>query len=116
MLSDGKAPPNESAAVSGTAKRGPEARDPKGKSARAARPGSSGRSSPATATDEALAKEAMEGLKRIRAKARLDKIAIPKPPPAAERPAVIVAKPPARRPPWVVALATLAVALGLVVS
>jgi hypothetical protein len=116
MLSDGKAPSNESAAVSGAAKRGPEARDPKDNSARAARPGSSGRSSPATATDEALAKQAIEGLKRVRAKARLDRIAIPKPSPVAVRPAVIVAKPPALRPPWVVPLATLAVALGLVVS
>ena len=46
------------------------------------------------AADEALAKEALEGLKRIRAKARLDKMAIPKPAPAVVRPAMIVAKPP----------------------
>lgn len=109
MLSDGKARPNETADISGAA---PQARDPKGGSTRAAKPGNTS----AAATDEALAKEALEGLKRIRAKARLDKMAIPKPATVVVRPAVIVAKPVAPRPPWVVPLATLAVAVGLVVS
>src|SRR5262249_32803163 len=70
----------------------------------------------AVSADEAIAKEALEGLKRIRAKARLDKMAIPKPASVAVRPAGIVSKPPAPRPSWVVPLATLAVAVGLVVS
>jgi len=104
MLSDGKARPNEMAG------------DPKDSSASAAQPGPGGRSAPAAASDEALAREALEGLKRIRAKARLDKMAIPRPVPAVVRPAIIVAKPPAVRPPWVAPLATLAVAVGLVVS
>lgn len=69
----------------------------------------------AVANDETLAKEALEGLKRIRAKARLDKMAIPKPAPAVLKPAVIVAKPPPPRPTWVAPLATLAVAAMLVV-
>ncbi|WP_204350058.1 hypothetical protein, partial [Serratia marcescens] len=68
----------------------------------------------AAASDEALAKEALEGLKRIRAKARLDKMAIPKPTPAVIKPAVLVAKPPPPRPTWVIPLATLAVASVLV--
>ena len=80
----------------------------------AARPGVIGRNAPAS-SDETLAKEALEGLKRIRAKARLDKMAIPRTVPVAVRPAVIVAKPPAPRPPWVVPLATLAVAVSLIV-
>src|SRR5258705_4124193 len=116
MLSDDKARPNESADVSGVARQAHEARDPKNNSAPAAQPGASGRNASAAATDEALAKEALEGLKRVRAKARLDKMAIPKPAPAAVRPAMIVARPPAPRPPWVVPLATLVVAVGLVVS
>jgi hypothetical protein len=70
----------------------------------------------ATTADEAQAKEALEGLKRIRAKARMDKMAIPKPASVPVRPAVLVAKAPEPRPPWVVPLATLAVAVGLVVS
>src|SRR5712691_8364622 len=115
MLSDGKARPNEPADVSRAAPQTREARDPKDSSTRATQPGPSGRNTSAAASDEALAKEALEGLKRIRAKARLDKMAIPKPAPAVVRPAVIVAKPPAPRPPWVVPLATLAVAVGLVV-
>ncbi|MCP1763452.1 hypothetical protein M2202_007744 [Bradyrhizobium japonicum] len=69
----------------------------------------------AAANDETLAKEALEGLKRIRAKARLDKMAIPKPAPTVIKPAVIVAKPPPPRPTWVAPLATLAVAAILVV-
>jgi hypothetical protein len=69
----------------------------------------------AAANDETLAKEALEGLKRIRAKARLDKMAIPKPAPVVMKPAVIVAKPPPPRPTWVAPLATLAVAAVLVV-
>lgn len=69
----------------------------------------------AAANDETLAKEALEGLKRIRAKARLDKMAIPKPAPTVMKPAVIVAKPPPPRPTWVAPLATLAVAAILVV-
>ena len=105
MLSDGKAAPQTR-----------EARDPKDSSTRAAKPGAGGRNTSAAATDETLAKEALEGLKRIRAKARLDKMAIPKPAPAIVRPAVIVAKAPAPRPSWVVPMATLAVAVGLLVS
>ena len=62
------------------------------------------------------AKDALEGLKRIRTKARLDKMAIPKPAPVDVRPAVIVAKPPASRPPWVAPLAGLAIAVALVIS
>ena len=69
----------------------------------------------AAANDETLAKEALEGLKRIRAKARLDKMAIPKPAPVVIKPAVIVAKPPPPRPTWVAPLATLAVAAVMVV-
>ena len=105
MLSDGKAAPQTR-----------EARDPKDSSTRAAKPGAGGRNTSAAATDETLAKEALEGLKRIRAKARLDKMAIPKPASVVVRPAVIVAKPPAPRPSWVVPMATLAVAVGLLVS
>jgi hypothetical protein len=82
---------------------------------RAAEP-AAGAKGAAAATDEALAKEALEGLKRSRAKARLEKMAIPKPAPAVVRPAIIVAKPPPPRPTWVVPLATLAIAVGLVVS
>src|SRR5690349_932016 len=102
MLSDGKARPLRTSDLSGAAKQAAEARDPKGATA--------------AATDEALAKEALEGLKRSRAKARLEKMAIPKPAPAVVRPAIIVAKPPPPRPTWVVPLATLAIAVGLVVS
>lgn len=83
---------------------------------RTAEPATGAKVASAAASDEVLAKEALEGLKRIRAKARMDKMAIPKPAPAVVRPAVIVAKPAAPRPPWVVPLATLAVAVCLVVS
>lgn len=114
MLSDGKARPNASTEASGATKHVPETPDPKDNSAHGAKPGAGVRS--AFAADETLAREALEGLKRIRAKARLDKMAISKPAPAVVRPAVIVAKPPALRPPWVMPLATLVVVVGLVVS
>jgi hypothetical protein len=93
-----------------------DARDGKDRDAkpRAAIPGAGAKN--ASTADEARAREALEGLKRIRAKARMDKIAISKPAPIAVPPAVIVAKPPPPRPPWVVPLATVAVAVGLVVS
>lgn len=114
MLSDGKARPNASTEASGATKHVAETPDPKDNSAHGAKPGAGVRS--AFAADETLAREALEGLKRIRAKARLDKMAISKPAPAVVRPAVIVAKPPALRPPWVMPLATLVVVVGLVVS
>jgi len=116
MLPDGKARPIRTSDLSGAAKRGPEARDPKDGSTRAAEPAAGAKRATAAANDEALAREALEGLKRIRAKARLEKTAIPKPAPAVVRPAIIVAKPPAPRPTWVAPLAALAVAVGLVVS
>jgi hypothetical protein len=116
MLPDGKARPIKTSDLSGAARQASGARDPKDGSMRTAQPAAGAKGASAAATDEALAKEALEGLKRIRAKARLDKMAIPKPAPAVIRPAVIVAKPPAPRPPWVAPLATLAVAVGLVVS
>ena len=114
MLSDGKARPNASTEASGATKQVPETRDVKDNSTRAAKPGAGVRR--ASAADEALAKEALEGLKRIRAKARLDKMAISKPAPVVVRPAVIVAKPATPRPPWVMPLATLVIVVGLVVS
>ena len=113
MLSDGQARPNVTADAAAAARPAPEARDTKDDAARAAKPAVSAKR--VAASDEALAKEALEGLKRIRAKARLDKMAIPKPAPAVIKPAVIVAKPPPPRPTWVVPLATLAVAAILVV-
>jgi hypothetical protein len=113
MLSDGQARPN--AAASAAVKSMPEASDATDNAARTTGPAASAKRVSAAASDEALAKEALEGLKRIRAKARLDKMAIPKPAPAAIKPAVIVAKPPPPRPTWVVPLATLAVAAMLVV-
>jgi hypothetical protein len=115
MLSDGKTRPNETADVSAAAKPAPEARDAKDNETRTAKPAASARPAAASASDEVLAKEALEGLKRIRAKARLDKMAIPKPSPTVVRPAVLVAKPPPPRPTWVAPLATLAVAAVLVV-
>jgi len=115
MLSDGKARPAEAADMSATAKPAPEARDTKpNTNARAARPATGAKPAPPS-SDEVAAKEALEGLKRIRAKARLDKMAIPKPVPTVIKPAVIVAKPPPPRPTWVAPLATLAVAAVLVV-
>jgi hypothetical protein len=115
MLSDGQARPNATADVSATAKPAPEPRDAKDDAAHAARPVAGAKRVSAAASDEVLAKEALEGLKRIRAKARLDKMAIPKPATTVIKPAVIVAKPPPPRPTWVAPLATLAVAAMLVV-
>ncbi|WP_426420138.1 hypothetical protein [Bradyrhizobium genosp. A] len=115
MLSDGKTRPAETADLTAAAKPAPEARDTKTKDApRAAKP-ASGVKPVSAASDEVAAKAALEGLKRIRAKARLDKMAIPKPAPVVIKPAVIVAKPPPPRPTWVAPLATLAVAAILVV-
>ena len=115
MLSDGKARPAEAADLTAAARPAPEARDTKPNiNARASRP-VTGAKPASVSSDEVAAKEALEGLKRIRAKARLDKMAIPKPAPAVIKPAVIVAKPPPPRPAWVAPLATLAVAAILVV-
>ncbi|MCP3372010.1 hypothetical protein [Bradyrhizobium cajani] len=114
MLSDGKARPNETAEVSAAAKPAPEVRNTKDSAAQTAKPAASAKRVSAAASDEVLAKEALEGLKRIRAKARLDKMAIPTPAPTVIKPAVIVAKPPPPRPTWVAPLATLAVAAMLV--
>ncbi|MBR0876106.1 hypothetical protein ABIF65_006479 [Bradyrhizobium japonicum] len=113
MLSDGQARPNATVDVSAAAKPAPDARDTS--TAQTAKPAASAKRVSAAANDETLAKEALEGLKRIRAKARLDKMAIPKPAPTVMKPAVIVAKPPPPRPTWVAPLATLAVAAILVV-
>jgi len=113
MLSDGQARPNATADVSAAAKPAPDARDTS--TTQTAKPAASAKRVSAAANDETLAKEALEGLKRIRAKARLDKMAIPKPAPPVMKPAVIVAKPPPPRPTWVAPLATLAVAAILVV-
>ncbi|MCA1373690.1 MULTISPECIES: hypothetical protein [unclassified Bradyrhizobium] len=115
MLSDGQARPNATADASAAAKPEPEASDSMDNAARTTKPAASAKRVSATASDEALAKEALDGLKRIRAKARLDKMAIPKPAPVVIKPAVIVAKPPPPRPTWVAPLATLAVAAMLVV-
>lgn len=115
MLSDGKTRPAETADLTAAAKPAPEARDTKTHDApRAAKP-ASGVKPISAASDEVAAKAALEGLKRIRAKARLDKMAIQKPAPVVIKPAVIVAKPPPPRPTWVAPLATLAVAAVLVV-
>ncbi|MCG2670566.1 hypothetical protein ACFPFP_26800 [Bradyrhizobium sp. GCM10023182] len=115
MLSDGKTRPAEAADLTAAAKPAPETRDTKPNSnARAAKP-AAGAKPASVSSDEAAAKEALEGLKRIRAKARLDKMAIPKPAPVVIKPAVIVAKSPPPRPTWVAPLATLAVAAILVV-
>ena len=115
MLSDGRARPNETADVSAAAKPAPAPGNTKDNATQTAKPAASAKRASAAASDEALAKEALEGLKRIRAKARLDKMAIPKPAPVVMKPAVIVAKPPPPRPTWVAPLATLAVAAVLVV-
>jgi hypothetical protein len=115
MLSDGQARPDVTADASAAAKPMPETSDTMDNAARLTKPAASAKRASAAASDEALAKEALEGLKRIRAKARLDKMAIPKPAPAVIKPAVIVAKPPPPRPTWVAPLATLAVAAMLVV-
>ena len=101
---------------SAAAKPAPEARDTKTNNApRAAKPAPSAKPVSAQRATKSAAKAALEGLKRIRAKARLDKMAIPKPAPTVIKPAVIVAKPPPPRPTWVAPLATLAVAAVLVV-
>jgi hypothetical protein len=115
MLSDGRARPNETADVSATAKPAPNASNTKSNATQTPKPAAGAKRVSSAASDEALAKEALEGLKRIRAKARLDKMAIPKPAPTVIKPAVIVAKPPPPRPAWVVPLATLALAAILVV-
>ncbi|MBR0860164.1 hypothetical protein [Bradyrhizobium liaoningense] len=115
MASDGKARPNETAEASAAAKPAPEVRNTKDSAAQTTKPAASAKRVSAAASDEVLAKEALEGLKRIRAKARLDKMAIPTPAPTVIKPAVIVAKPPPPRPTWVAPLATLAVAAMLVV-
>ena len=115
MLSDGKTRPNETADISTAAKPASVARDAKDNATRTAKPATGTKPASAATSDEAAAKAALEGLKRIRAKARLDKMAIQKPAPAVVRPAVIVAKPPPPRPTWVAPLATLAVAAILVV-
>lgn len=112
MLSDGQARPNATADVSAATKPVPEVRDTN--TTRTAKPAANAKRVSVAANDETLAKEALEGLKRIRAKARLDKMAIPKPTPTVMKPAVIVAKPPPPRPTWVAPLATLAVAAILV--
>ncbi|MBC9880752.1 hypothetical protein G8O24_25845 [Bradyrhizobium sp. INPA01-394B] len=115
MLSDGKARPAGVADASAAVKPAPEASDTKfNNTARASKP-TMGAKPASASSDEVAAKEALEGLKRIRAKARLDKMAIPKPVPTVIKPAVIVAKPPPPRPTWVAPLATLAVAAILVV-
>lgn len=115
MLSDGKTRPAETADLTAAAKPAPEARDTKTNGAPRAAKSASGVKPLSAASDEVAAKAALEGLKRIRAKARLDKMAIPKPAPVVIKPAVIVAKPPPPRPTWVAPLATLAVAAILVV-
>src|SRR4051812_3996901 len=116
MSSDSKARQSESVDFSDAVRQAREARGGKEASPRAAQPAATGTNASAVATDEARAKEALEGLKRIRTKARLDKMAIPKPAPVDVRPAVIVAKPPASRPPWVAPLAGVAIAVALVIS
>ena len=116
MLSDGQARPNETADVSAAAKPAPDIRATGTmQSAKPAATAANAKRMSAAANDETLAKEALEGLKRIRAKARLDKMAIPKPAPTVIKPAVIVAKPPPPRPTLVMPLASLAVAAILVV-
>lgn len=115
MLSDGKTRPAETADLTAAAKPAPEAQDTKTNGAPRASKPASGVKPVSAASDEVAAKAALEGLKRIRAKARLDKMAIQKPAPVVIKPAMIVAKPPPPRPTWVAPLATLAVAAILVV-
>ena len=116
MLSDGKARPIRTSDLRGATKQAPEAQGSKDGATAAAEPAVAAKGAAAAASDEVLAKEALEGLKRIRAKARMEKMAIAKPAPVVARPAIIVAKPPPPRPAWVVPLAALAIAVGLVVS
>ena len=105
MSSDGQARPNGAADLKGAAAQPRAARDSKEKDRdsgpRAAAPGAGGKNASTATADEVRAREALDGLKRIRAKARMDKIAIPKSVPVAVPPAVIVAKPPPPRPAWV---------------
>ena len=84
MLSHGQARPNVTVDAAAAARPSAEARDTKDDAAQTAKPAASAKR--LAASDEALAKEALEGLKRIRAKARLDKMAIPKPAPAVIKP------------------------------
>lgn len=116
MPPDHKVAPNELADVSGSVRQAGKAPEPKEGATRAAQPSVGSTNASAAATDEARARDALEGLKRIRAKARLDKIAISNVAPVNVRPAVIVAKPPPPRPAWVAPLAALAVAIGLVIT
>jgi len=116
MPPDDKVAPNELADVSGSVRQAGKAREQKEGATRAAQPSVGSTNASAAATDEARARDALEGLKRIRAKARLDKIAISNVAPVNVRPAVIVAKPPPPRPAWVAPLAALAVAIGLVIT
>jgi hypothetical protein len=71
----------------------------------------SAKAASAALADEVLAREALEGIKRIRAKARTDKIALRKPDPTPVRPAVIVAKAPQPHPPWLMPIVTLGLAV-----
>lgn len=116
MLSDGKARPIRTSDLSRATKPTAATRDPNDGLTRAGESVAGTKNTTVASADEALAKEALEGLKRSRAKARLDKMAIPKPAPAVVRPAILVAKPPPPRPAWVIPLASLAFAVGLVVS
>ena len=116
MPSDDKDPPSELADISGSVRGAGKAREPKEGATRVDQPFAGSTNASAAATDEARARDALEGLKRIRAKARLDKIAIASVAPVNVRPAVIVAKPPPPRPTWVAPLAALAVAIGLVIT
>ena len=112
MVSAAQAQSNGQAGLNGAAVPPRAANDIKAKTTE--RP-AAGRRNAADAVDEAAAQQALAGLKQLRAKARMDKMAIPKPKPVAMPPAMIVAKPPPPRPTWVVPLASLAVAVALVV-
>jgi hypothetical protein len=116
MSSDGKARSSKSLEFAEAVRQVREARDSKQASSPAAQATATGRNEAAAATDEVRAREALEGLKRIRAKARLDKMAIPKPASVDVRPTVIVAKAPPPRPTWVAPLAGLAIAVALLIS
>ncbi|BAR54924.1 hypothetical protein NK6_1740 [Bradyrhizobium diazoefficiens] len=61
MLSDGKARPNETADVSSAAKPAPEPRNTRDSATQTAKPAASAKRASAAASDEALAKEALEG-------------------------------------------------------
>lgn len=109
-MSNSESRPHESADTSGPDRPNQPAGE-RGKSD-GARPAK--RTSAAIA-DEALAREALEGIKRVRARARMEKIALHKPDPAPVRPAVIVARPPEPRPTWLMPIVALAVAVSMVV-